>query len=84
MKIEILDPAVSSKNWEYEGRSGVSHTQQAYLHQDGQPYPTAFSLKLASAVDAYPAGVYVLNLNESLRVYQGKLQLGLLSLIPAK
>jgi hypothetical protein len=84
MKIEIIDPTVISKPWEYEGRAGTSHTQKAYLHVDGEPYPIGFNIKVQNPSNAYAPGVYVINLNESLQIYQGKLQLGTLVLIPAK
>lgn len=69
IKVEIVDPAVTSRNITTKANQPMTlYSQSAYLHRDGEKYPLPFQIQLDSA-HGYQAGVYTLS-PESLFVGQ--------------
>lgn len=91
LQIEILSDKVEAKPYEFkdkvtgELRSGVSYTQPACVNLGGH-FPVEFKHKLspdAKGGDAKAPGLYTLA-QESFSIYEGRLQLRKLVLVPVK
>jgi hypothetical protein len=79
MKVTITTTAVQEKSWRKDDRSGVIRTQEAIA--ECPKFRQRIKLDLGSA-DAYPAGEYQCDLEDSLNVNQfGDLKLGRLVLV---
>jgi len=82
MKILIRSTQVQEKKWSKGDRSGVIRTQEATA--ECPKFRQTIKLDLGSS-EAYPAGEYNCDLEDSLNVNQfGDLKLGRLVLTPAK
>lgn len=82
MKILISSTQVQEKKWAKGDRSGVIRTQQATA--ECPKFRQSIKLDLGSS-EAYPAGEYQCDLEDSINVNQfGDLKLGRLVLTPSK
>lgn len=60
MRIEILDNKFEQREYTNKetGETRTSRKQQAYLHFEGQPYPTPFVVSLQEDQEPYEKGDY--------------------------
>lgn len=78
--VEVKSPAIVKKDWEMEGRRGVTITQTGYASLDG-PYPQEYDIRLQPNQPAYTPGFYVIP-RAAYSLRNGKLQIDTGQLAP--
>lgn len=71
LKIEVKDTDIESKDWAFDGKSGTTRKQAAYVH-GLDAYPQRIDIKLLPDQKPFAPGFYTLGL-ESFEIRKGQL-----------